>query len=147
MGRKEVEKIRDGSRGYQAAKKYKKESIWDSDFGSMGLKTAIGRICKFLPKWPEMAAALALDAAADLGKDQNLNLNEVIEGNYTPIIDDDGRDQEEKMVPEHLTTSPPKAPGRTPNRRARRLWTLATEQAVLRPTEPQVEAPTASLTR
>ena len=89
MGRKEVEKIRDGSRGYQAAKKYKKESIWDSDFGSVGLKTAIRRICKFLPKSPELAAALALDAAADLGKDQNLNLNEVIEGNYTPIIDDE----------------------------------------------------------
>ncbi|MBK7767192.1 MAG: recombinase RecT [Sulfuritalea sp.] len=93
MGRKEVEKIRDGSRGYQAAKKYKKESIWDSDFGSMGLKTAIRRICKFLPKSPEMAAALALDAAAVLGKDQNLNLNEVIEELHPPIIDDDERDR------------------------------------------------------
>ena len=89
MGRKEVEKIRDNSRGYQSAKRYKKESVWDSDFTAMGLKTAIRRLCKFLPKSPELASALALDAAAEQGKAQNLNLTDVIEGNYAPIIDDE----------------------------------------------------------
>lgn len=86
MGRKEVERIRDGSRGYQAAKKYKKESTWDTDFVAMGLKTAIRRICKFLPKSPELATALAMDEQA--GR-QNLNLDEVINGSYTPVVDED----------------------------------------------------------
>lgn len=89
MSRKEVERIRDNSRGYQAAKKFKKESVWDSDFTAMGLKTAIRRLCKYLPKSPELATALALDAAADSGKGQNLDINDVIEGNYAPIIDHD----------------------------------------------------------
>ncbi|MCA9229660.1 MAG: recombinase RecT [Planctomycetales bacterium] len=89
MGRKEIEKIRDNSRGYQSAKRYKKESVWDSDFTAMGLKTAIRRLCKFLPKSPELASALALDAAAEQGTAQNLNLTDVIEGNYAPIIDDE----------------------------------------------------------
>lgn len=89
MSRKEVEKIRDNSKGYQAAKRYKKESVWDSDFTAMGLKTAIRRLCKFLPKSPELATALALDAASEQGKAQNLNLNDVIEGNYAPMVIDE----------------------------------------------------------
>lgn len=89
MNRHEVEKIRDNSKGYQAAKRYKKESVWDSDFTAMGLKTAIRRLCKFLPKSPELATALALDAASEQGKAQNLNLNDVIEGNYAPVVIDE----------------------------------------------------------
>lgn len=85
MSRQEVEKIRDSSRGYQAAKKYKKESPWDTDFTAMGLKTAIRRICKYLPKSPEMATALALDENA--GR-QNLNVKDVIDGTFTPVIDE-----------------------------------------------------------
>jgi len=86
MGRAEIERIRDGSKGYQAAKKYKKESTWDTDFVAMGLKTAIRRICKFLPKSPELATALAMDEQA--GR-QNLNLDDVINGSYTPVVDED----------------------------------------------------------
>ncbi|MEO1767966.1 recombinase RecT [Thiobacter aerophilum] len=89
MSRKEVERIRDNSRGYQAAKRFKKESVWDSDFTAMGLKTAIRRLCKFLPKSPELATALALDAAAESGKPQNLDVKDVIDGTYAPIIDED----------------------------------------------------------
>ncbi|WP_126448368.1 recombinase RecT [Sulfuricystis multivorans] len=89
MSRKEVERIRDNSRGYQAAKRFKKESVWDSDFVAMGLKTVIRRLCKFLPKSPELATALALDAVAENGKAQNLDVKEVVEGTYAPIIDED----------------------------------------------------------
>lgn len=89
MSRKEVEKIRDNSRGYQAAKRYKKESVWDSDFTAMGLKTAIRRLCKYLPKSPELAMALALDSVSERGKAQNLDLDEVIEGSYAPVIDEE----------------------------------------------------------
>jgi len=86
MSRSEVERIRDGSRGYQAAKKYKKESIWDSDFTSMGLKTAIRRICKLLPKSPELATALSLDENA--GR-QSLTVDDAINGSFTPVVDED----------------------------------------------------------
>jgi recombination protein RecT len=89
MSRKEVERIRDNSRGYQVAKAAKKESVWDTDFVAMGLKTVIRRLCKFLPKSPELATALAMDAVAESGKGQNLNLQEVIEGNYAPVIDEE----------------------------------------------------------
>ncbi len=92
MSRKEVEKIRDGSRGYQSAKQYKKESVWDTDFVAMGLKTVIRRLCKFLPKSPELATALAMDAVNEQGQAQNLDLNEVIEGNYAPVADDEPED-------------------------------------------------------
>ena len=90
MSRKEVEKIRDGSRGYQSAKQYKKESVWDSDFVAMGLKTVIRRLSKFLPKSPELATALAMDAASEQGSAQNLDLDDVIEGNYAPVVDETG---------------------------------------------------------
>lgn len=89
MSRKEVERIRDNSRGYQAAKRFKKESVWDSDFVAMGLKTVIRRLCKFLPKSPELATALALDAVSEQGKAQNLDVNDVIDGTYAPVVIDE----------------------------------------------------------
>lgn len=117
MSRKEVEKIRDNSRGYQAAKRYKKESVWDSDFTAMGLKTAIRRLCKYLPKSPELATALALDAAADSGKGQNLDVNDVIEGNYVPIIDHDTGEildpaTQEKPEPSEEAAKPQASPAK-----------------------------------
>ncbi len=85
MGRAEVEKTRDESKGYQAAKKYKKESVWDTNFPAMGLKTTIRRICKFLPKSAELAAALSLDATHEQGKGQNIDLDQAIEGVFVPV--------------------------------------------------------------
>lgn len=90
MSRFDVEKIRDNSRGYQAAKRYKKESLWDTDLLSMGLKTVIRRLIKFLPKSPELATAMALDTVADNGKDQGMKLDDVIEGTFVPLDDGDG---------------------------------------------------------
>lgn len=86
MGRPEIERIRDGSRGYQAAKKYKKESLWDTDFASMGLKTAIRRLCKYLPKSPELATALVID---DQAGRQKFILDDVINGTFTPVVDEE----------------------------------------------------------
>lgn len=93
MSRFDVEKIRDNSRGYQAAKRYKKESLWDTDFLSMGLKTVIRRLIKFLPKSPELATAMALDAVAENGKEQGMKLDEVIEGTFVPVDDGDVSDE------------------------------------------------------
>ena len=87
MSRYDVEKIRDGSGGYQTAKRFGKQSLWDKDFLSMGSKTVIRRLCKFLPKSPELATALALDASSESGKEQGLKLDDVINGEFTPVID------------------------------------------------------------
>jgi recombination protein RecT len=84
MSRKEVERIRDSSHGYQAAKRLGKESVWDTDFVAMGLKTVIRRLCKFLPKSTELATALALDNLAEKGQ-QNMELDSVLEGEYVPV--------------------------------------------------------------
>jgi hypothetical protein len=43
--KEQVEWVRDHSRGYQMAKKNRKESPWDTHFVPMGLKTAIRRLC------------------------------------------------------------------------------------------------------
>lgn len=118
MGRKEVEKIRDNSRGYQAAKRFKKESIWDSDFVAMGLKTVIRRLCKFMPKSPELATALAMDAVNEQGQAQNLDLKEVIEGSYAPVVDDEPGDAPDaegadaakpEAAPQHAKNREPEA--------------------------------------
>jgi recombination protein RecT len=85
MSRAEVEKIRDGSKGYQAAKKYKKDSPWDTDFGPMGKKTAIRRLCNWLPKSPELATALSLD---DNAGRQHLNVDDAAAGVFTPVVDE-----------------------------------------------------------
>lgn len=88
MSKHDVDKIRDGSKGYKSSKAQGKESLWDTDYLSMGLKTAIRRLSKYLPKSPELAAALALDNMAERGKDQHIELKDAIEGNWAPATDD-----------------------------------------------------------
>lgn len=85
----DVNRIRDNSKGYQSAKKYNRDSTWDTDYVPMGLKTVIRGLCKFLPKSPELQMAMALDNAAHNGKEQNLNLDDVISGSYTVVEDDE----------------------------------------------------------
>lgn len=114
MGRSEIEKIRDGSRGYQAAKKYKKVSLWDTDFPAMGLKTVIRRLCKFLPKSPELATALALDSASEQGKHQNIDLDQAIDGVFTPVSDDEVEETVDKKTGEVTSGSQQDAPRNEP---------------------------------
>lgn len=71
----EVDEIRDGSQGYISAKKYGGQSPWDSDYDRMGCKTAIRRLCKYLPASVEdnrLHKAVAIDERADRGIDQDL---------------------------------------------------------------------------
>lgn len=79
----EAHKTRDASRGYQAAKKYKKDHPWDTHFEAMGRKTAIRRLCNTLPKSPELAAALAIDNAHDRG------VTAAIDADFTVLAQDD----------------------------------------------------------
>ena len=89
MSRGQVDSIRDGSSGYQSAKRFKKDSPWDTHYEQMGLKTVIRRLCKYLPKSPELATVMAMDEAADKGQPQNININDAIEGTWTPAPDDE----------------------------------------------------------
>ena len=54
------------------AKKYRKESPWDTHFVPMGLKTVIRRLCNLLPKSPELAMALAMDELNERAKPRTL---------------------------------------------------------------------------
>lgn len=94
MSKEQVEQVRDSSRGYQMAKKYGKESPWDTHFIPMGLKTLIRRLCNLLPKSPELAMALAMDELNERGETQNIGIAEAIDGSWAPIIDDEPEDRD-----------------------------------------------------
>ena len=87
MGIDEIHRIRDGSSGYQMAVKYKKDSPWTTHAEQMGNKTVIRALCKTLPKSPELAQALALEDAHNRGKEQNIDLRDAIDGNYSVVED------------------------------------------------------------
>jgi recombination protein RecT len=84
MSIQEVEKIRNASRGYISAKKYSKKSPWDTYPVEMGKKTVIRRLCKYLPKSPELAEALALDTAVEVTGKQSLTVDDAINGTWSP---------------------------------------------------------------
>lgn len=67
MSREEVEKIRDGSNGYQMSKRFNKPSPWDTHFEPMGQKTAIRRHQKTLPVSVEIRAAFDRDEQRETG--------------------------------------------------------------------------------
>lgn len=67
MSVEEVNSVRDGSQGYQMAKRYKKSSPWDDHYSEMARKTAIRRLSKYLPVSVEMMKAVVLDEQADAG--------------------------------------------------------------------------------
>ncbi|EXI87787.1 MAG: hypothetical protein AW11_02383 [Candidatus Accumulibacter regalis] len=96
LSKEQVEWVRDHSRGYQMAKKNRKESPWDTHFVPMGLKTAIRRLCNLLPKSPELAMALAMDELNERGKTQNIGMAEAIDGSWAPVIDDESTDAKAK---------------------------------------------------
>jgi recombination protein RecT len=83
MSRVAIEKIRDRSQNVQRAKKAGKTTPWDTDTEEMWRKTVLRRICKFLPKSPELAMALALDDAASHGA-QGINIDDAIANTFTP---------------------------------------------------------------
>ncbi|MFD2206599.1 recombinase RecT [Kiloniella antarctica] len=63
MTRAEIESIRDGSQGYQAAVRFSKNGVinspWTDHFSEMGRKTTIRRIAKYLPMDVQKAAHVA----------------------------------------------------------------------------------------
>lgn len=77
----EILRIRDRSSNVVRAKKAGYKTPWDTDPEEMMRKTLIRRICKYLPKSPELATALAIDAAD--GR-QALNVDDAVAGVFVP---------------------------------------------------------------
>lgn len=83
MSLTEIQRIRDRSQNVKNAKKYDKDTPWDTDFEEMARKTLIRRICKYLPKSNEVALALSLDDAAQRNA-QTLTVQDAIANTFVP---------------------------------------------------------------
>jgi recombination protein RecT len=129
MSREQIERVRDGSQGWQQALKFRKEAQhpWAQHFVEMGRKTVIRRLAKYLPLSIEFAKAVALDEAATAGRDQNLD---AIDSDAFPIVDeeaaaaltDEREEQEERRVPvaPEPQAEPEPVPAEPPRARATR---------------------------
>jgi recombination protein RecT len=106
MGVDEINQIRDASRGYQASKRFGKQSPWDTDYVPMGKKTVIRALCKMLPKSSEMSVALGLDQAAEAGRSQGIKLQEAADGSYEPPVIDEGVDMETGEIQQPTQAAP-----------------------------------------
>lgn len=101
----EVNRIRDGSQGFKAAietgRRYNKPAKhpWIDHWEEMARKTAIRRLCKYLPMSIELASAVALEDHGDSGRPQNMaavldGVEYTVAGDDAPPMDeDDAADQ------------------------------------------------------
>lgn len=72
MSRKEIERVRDASQGYQTALRYdKKDSPWMAHFDEMAKKTVLRRLFKYLPVSIEIQRAVGLDEQSEMGLPQD----------------------------------------------------------------------------
>lgn len=78
----DINKIRDGSQGYQNAKRYKSDNPWISSWEEMARKTLARRISKYLPRSIELQNAERLMDAGDKGVPVNF------EGEFA-VVDDE----------------------------------------------------------
>lgn len=79
MDRVELEEVRDGSKGYQTARKYNKsDTPWISSFDEMCRKTVIRRLFKYLPVSVEVTKAANLDEHADRGQRQESDIDHLL---------------------------------------------------------------------
>jgi recombination protein RecT len=67
MNLEEVDAIRERSRAGRGGP-------WVTDYEAMAKKTVVRRLCKILPRTPELARALHIDEEADRGDDQTLDI-------------------------------------------------------------------------
>lgn len=102
MTRPEIERIRDRSQNVKTARRYDKETPWDTDFEEMARKTIARRICKWLPKSNELGIALQLTDTADRGT-QRLDIQDAIQNTFVaPALEAHGVDD---YVPIYSTES------------------------------------------
>lgn len=104
----DINRIRDRSQNVKNARKYGKETPWDTDWEEMARKTLIRRVCKYLPKSPDLAMAMALDDAAGRGL-QALSVDDAIGNAFVPpAIDVDSSEVPEDA--QQVAQEPPQAP-------------------------------------
>lgn len=85
MTREQVEAVRDKSKNYMHAKD-KNSTVWGTSFEEMGNKTVLRRLMKYVPLSPELARAVALDEAGEVGR-QNTSIDFMDENpDYTEDI-------------------------------------------------------------
>jgi len=87
MTEEQINRIRDRSQAVINAKNYGKSTPWDTDTDEMWRKTVLRRICKFLPKSPEIATAIALDEASEQGR-QAIGVQDAIDNTWqAPVLE------------------------------------------------------------
>jgi recombination protein RecT len=79
----DIERIRNRSQNVISAKRFNKDTPWDTDWDEMARKTVLRRICKYLPKSSELASALSIDDSATRGA-QQITLPEALSNSYVP---------------------------------------------------------------
>lgn len=94
MSRLQVERIQSAA----DSKNKFPSKVWKEHFTEMGRKTVIRRLAKYLPLSIEFQTAAALDGMAEAGKDQGLDANTIIDGEFA-------------VVPEDMPTAPPDEDG------------------------------------
>lgn len=118
----DIERIKSRSQNVMNAAKWGKQTPWDTDWGEMARKTALRRICKYLPKSPELATALTLDDTAYRGQ-QHLSVQDAIGNTFVPPAISMGEDPTGEVDP----PAPPPPPAAPP----------AEAQATRQPTRPR----------
>ncbi|HYF89015.1 recombination protein RecT [Azospirillum sp.] len=102
----EVNAVRDGSQGYQTAKRFNKSNTpWMTNYEEMGKKTVIRRLAKYLPMSIEMANAVVLDGRAEAGETQGLD--RVLDGDFTVVGSDEVAPEQEPQAEQAETPHDP----------------------------------------
>jgi recombination protein RecT len=110
MWREEVDTIRDSSQNAyrddgKGGRIPNKASPWWDHYESMGRKTVLRRLSKYLPLSVEFATAISLEEVAESGKSQRLDT--VLEGEYAPSFGDED-DTDSEQAPAVATIDKPK---------------------------------------
>lgn len=99
MTKREIEAIRDRSNAVKSAKRFGKQTPWDTDTDEMWRKTLVRRISKFLPKSAELETAIALDDASSKGR-QGISVDDAIDATWAPVeSNEDPVDEQAKTDP------------------------------------------------
>lgn len=138
----QINKIRDGSQGYATAKRSGRDNTpWITNWEEMAKKTVLRRLTKYLPMSIELANAVALDARADAGKEQGIDL---VEGEFQ-VLPEDAPEETMDQETGEVTTKPAQVehkpavamPEAQPERQTAPMETLPEEKPAPRRTKPE----------
>lgn len=148
-----VAKLKDGGHSFEFMSKHQVTQIakasqskggygpWKDHFTEMGRKTVIRRLAKYLPLSIEFQTAATLDGMADAGKDQHLDANNTIDGEFNLVPEDAQQPDEHDIDQEtgEIGMSEPAAYPATPVKRTARKPDPAPMQPDLGPATSQAD--------